>query len=144
MASLTINCNTMDPLPLRSRLLGVSLFILLQPAPSWKCLRSSLCHWRHFHLHKAAHKLKALSGKKKKIPAHSRKIQQLNLDKGWGVESCSDLLFYFYPKNRVWHSAGTQQKFGENKWRMQEGKGTWSDWIMKSRSLLTASCTLLI
>ena len=113
MASLTINCNTMDPLPLRSRLLGVSLFILHQPAPSWKCLRSSLCHWRHFHLHKAAHKLKALSGKKKKIPAHSRKIQQLNLDKGWGgVVLWPPFLFLSQEQGMTlgWHSTKIWRK----------------------------------
>lgn len=107
-ASLT-NCNTMDPLPLRVCLPGVSRFILHQPASSWEVLEIKLMSLNTLHLHKAAHKLKALSGKKK-IPTHNRKIQQLNLDKGWVLLWPP---FHFYLKNRVWPRLALNKNLGK-------------------------------
>lgn len=82
MASLTINCNITGPLPLRTGLLGALLFILHQSAPKLDVLETKLLSLDSFHLHKATYKLKALSGGKKKIPAHNGKIQQFNLHRG--------------------------------------------------------------
>lgn len=60
MASLTINCNARDPLPLRILLPGVLLFILQQSVLKPNVFGIKLMSLDTLHLHKAAYKLKAL------------------------------------------------------------------------------------